>query len=623
MRSIVTNNLEAEPISEPTPHSYVRELKPREPSPRGFAPGLVPPLMDAPASLPSFEAKTAADGIVDALVAAGVDTFFGIPGGPVSPVFDSILRHPGARLVESRHESAAAFAATAYYRASGRVPAVVVTAGPGATNAVTGVCSAHHESVPLMLIVGDVAWAANGGRLLQNSGPEGIDVESLFENMCRRRVRVTSPEAARSQATAVLEAATNPADPGPALLVVPIDRGAAPTPGIRISRTEMKQVYAPDLELVREVCGWLSQAEHPLLVFGAGARAHSEALRRLVDALDVPFVTTPKAKGVVSEEHPRSLRHGGLAASMWAREYTKIGVDVAVVLGTDLDDCSVGPTPYVKPGGRLVHVDRDATVFNRNLPTTLGVVSDVGAFVAAMYEMVVAEGLRNTRCRPKLKELHAQSPFDDASFGGDDQSLITPQRAVVELQQAAGPDATFITDIGEHMLFALHYLTAKGPQAFQIQLGLGSMGSGVSGAIGAAVGDPSRQVVCICGDGSMQMAGMELLVAAKERLPVIFAVFNDARYNMVYHGYKQVFGREAQWSTDFVDFAAWARSMGIPGVRVNHPGEMRAQLFERLSELGGPAVLDIRIDRDVRLAGGGRNEALQHMSMLSNTAERS
>src|SRR5690606_10149217 len=294
MRSDLSTGTESEAVPDSSPRSCIRELQSiaAESSRAVFEAGPVSPSHTV---IPAFEPLTAADAIIDTLVKEGVDTYFGIPGGPVSPVFDSILRHPGARLVESRHESAAAFAATAYYRASGRVPAVVVTAGPGATNAVTGICSAHHESVPLMLIVGDVAWAANGGRLLQNSGPEGIDVESLFENMCRRRVRVTSPEAARSQATAVLEAATNPADPGPALLVVPIDRGAAPTPGIRISRTEMKQVYAPDPELVREVCGWLSQAEHPLLVFGAGARAHSEALRRLVDALDVPFVTTPKA----------------------------------------------------------------------------------------------------------------------------------------------------------------------------------------------------------------------------------------------------------------------------------------------------------------------------------------
>ena len=153
--------------------------------------------------------------------------------------------------------------------------------------------------------------------------------------------------------------------------------------------------------------------------------------------------------------------------------------------------------------------------------------------------------------------------------------------------------------------------------AFAIHLSLGSMGSGICGAIGQAVGRPDRPVVCICGDGGMQMVGMEALVALRERLPIVFAVFNDARYNMVYHGYKQVFGREAPWDTSWVDFAGWARSMGMAGIKIHHPGEITRRLLDTLFEARVPAILDIRIDRDVRMKGGGRNEALSHMSMLS------
>ena len=138
-----------------------------------------------------------------------------------------------------------------------------------------------------------------------------------------------------------------------------------------------------------------------------------------------------------------------------------------------------------------------------------------------------------------------------------------------------------------------------------------------SGAIGLSLADPERPVVCVCGDGGMQMVGMEALVALKYRLPIVFAVFNDARYNMVYHGYRQVFGREAEWESPWTDFAAWARSMGMAGLRVNHPGEITAEQLARLRAGRVPVVLDIRIDRDVKLTGGGRNEALQHMSMMN------
>jgi acetolactate synthase-1/2/3 large subunit len=188
---------------------------------------------------------------------------------------------------------------------------------------------------------------------------------------------------------------------------------------------------------------------------------------------------------------------------------------------------------------------------------------------------------------------------------------------LADLERAAGPGARFVTDIGEHMLFALHYLTAKGPDAFTIHLGLGSMGSGICGAVGLALGDRSRRVVCVCGDGGMQMAGAEALVAVREQLPIVFAVFNDARYNMVYHGYKYVFGREAAWDSPPIDFALWARSMGMNGVRVYHPGEITGTMLDRVTAQGGPVVLDIRVDREARLAGGGRNEALRHMSMAA------
>ncbi len=571
----------------------------------------------APVPATHHPATTAAEQLVAALVAAGVDTFFGIPGGPVSPVFDAVLRHGGTRLIESRHETSAAFAAAGYHRATNRVPAVIVTAGPGATNVVTGVVSAHLSRVPMVVICGDVAWAASGGRMLQDTGPEGIGIERMLAHVTRAQLRVASPQSAAAQAVAAVAAATEPARPGPALLVVPIHlaRGAAsPAPVILPAAAP---VAAPAADAVRQACWLLASARRPLLVLGTGCRAVADDVRRLVDAFDVPFVTTPQAKGVVSEEHPRSLRHGGLAASMWARAYTAEGVDAAVVLGTDLDDCSVGPTPYISAGGRLIHVDLDPTVFHRNLPTHLAVVADVGAFARAMYEEVVAAGIRHGHGSALVRELRRQSAFDAADFACDQSAIIRPQRAIADLEAAAGPEAWFVTDIGEHMLFALHYLTARGPDRFTIGLNLGSMGSGITSAIGMALAEPRRRVVCVCGDGGMQMVGMEALVALRESAPIIFAVFNDARYNMVYHGYKQVFGREAPWDSPWVDFAGWARSMGMTGVRINHPGEITAALLDRISAARVPAVLDIRIDREVRMKGGGRNEALQHMSMLA------
>ncbi len=259
-------------------------------------------------------------------------------------------------------------------------------------------------------------------------------------------------------------------------------------------------------------------------------------------------------------------------------------------------------------------------MFNRNLPTQLAITADLRHFCNDLYQVVADEGYINARGRSLIREVRRASAFDVPNFEADLSAQIAPHRAIADLQ-AAVPEGRFTTDIGEHMLFALHYVVAKGPQDFHIQLNLGSMGSGIAGATGLAVADRMRPVVCICGDGGMQMSGMEILTSQKENLPILYAVFNDSRYNMVHHGMKQIFGESAAYDTPTVDFAAWAASMGVPSRIIKRPGQITDSLVQDLMGHGGPALLDIRIDRDVRLRGGGRVEALQHMSMLANPRE--
>jgi acetolactate synthase I/II/III large subunit len=568
----------------------------------------------------SLAPDAAAVRIIEALVGAGVDTFFGIPGGPSAPLFEALRIVPGARLIESRHESSAAFAAATFQRATGRVPALLLTAGPGLTNALTGVVSAHLERVPMLVISGDVAWASRGARLAQDSGPEGIAAEQIYAACTRATLRVARPASAATQALAALQAAVDPLTPGPALLIVPIDRAFASAPPV-LTRAPALHVTLPAAEVdVLHAARMLAQARRPLLVLGGATRAHAGVIRHLVDVLNVPFVTTPRAKGVVSETHPRSLRNGGMAASLWARRYTAEPIDVALALGTDLDDSSMGPTPYLGADGALIHVDIDPNVFRRNLPTALPVIADLGDFAQKLYDMVLAHGLHHPDGKNLMRAVRSAPAFDAPGYATDDGFPIAPHRAIADLEHAAGPNARFISDIGEHMLFALHYLTARDPEAFHIQLNLGSMGSGIAGAIGLAVADRSRRVVCICGDGGMQMSGMELLVAQRERLPIVYAVFNDGRYNMVHHGMKQIFGSANAWDSPPVDFRAWAGSFGVPSAIIDSPGQIDAVLIDRLLDHGGPGVLDIRIDRELRIRGGGRVEALQHMSMLQSGA---
>jgi acetolactate synthase-1/2/3 large subunit len=266
-----------------------------------------------------------------------------------------------------------------------------------------------------------------------------------------------------------------------------------------------------------------------------------------------------------------------------------------------------------------VHVDVDARVFGRNLPTELGICADVGAFAAALLEQMGDCSLVNAAAHAALRDARAQSPFDVPDAADDASTPIRPHRLMADLEAAMGPRARFVSDIGEHMLFALHYLTASAPDSFYVQLNLGSMGSGIAGAIGLALADVRRPVVCIAGDGGMQMAGMEALVAMRERLPILFVVLNDGRYNMVHHGMRQIFGEASQYDMPPVDFSTWASAFGMPAVVVTRPGEIDRALVRELFCRGGPALIDVRIDAAVRIRGGGRVEALQRMSMLSQS----
>ncbi len=566
------------------------------------------------------KSPTVARAMVEMLRGMGIDTYFGVPGGSIIAVFDAVLSTPGATLIEPRHETYAAFEAMGAYRASGKTAAVLVTTGPGATNVITGIAAAHFERVPMIVISGDTAWERTGQRLTQSLGPEGIDFEEMVQSITRTTVRISRAEGALSQVRAAVRAARNRANPGPVLIVASIDQLDD-----AISLREPNSVRGPASDperppevLVRHVADLLERAERPLIVLGAGCRPMPEAARELVDAVGVPFMTTPQAKGIISEEHGLSLRNGGMSASQWARAYTQAGPDVTLALATDLDDSSTAGTPPVRRGGTLIHVDTDQRVFGRNIPTQVAVAHDAGAFAHALAAEMRGRSPASVRRGAALaEEARRRSPFERADFMHDTSIPIAPHRVVADLQRAAGPYATFVTDIGEHMLFALHYLTVRGPDQFVIHLGLGSMASGIASSVGLALADRSRPVVCICGDGGMQMAGMEILLAIKHRLPIVYAVFNDARYNMVYHGHRLTYGHAADWDTPQIDFVKWAEAAGARGRRIERPGEITEEMLWGPMRDGVPLVLDVRQDRDTRIEEDGRISALIQMSRAS------
>jgi acetolactate synthase-1/2/3 large subunit len=558
---------------------------------------------------------TAAKHLVDDLLTKGIDTYFGIPGGPISPLFDAVLRTKKAQLIESKHETAAVFEAIGYYKSTGKVPVVLLGGGPGMTNALTGIASAKALRIPLIVITGDVAWEKSKQILLQQGGPDGIDIEKTFAPHTYKVLRLHDPLLAPQQ---VMQAIENNPGTAPLLVVFPfhISKTQIDKPFSLIESSNKKKV-AVDSNTLSSIATKIANAKHPLLVIGYGARNSVRELTDLINTLNIPFVSTPQAKGIIPDTHPLSLRHSGLAASQWIRAYLETTPDVLLVLGTDLDDCAVGTVEFANDKTEVIHVDLNPKVFNRKYINIISVIADIKMFSAQLSSVFFIKKLKSTYNPKEFQYSRSLVKYDVLDPYWDDSLPIAPHRALLDIQSAVKPGYRYVTDIGEHMLFCLHYLTIHKGDDFSIDLGLGSMGSGICSAIGMTLGD-RKPTFCIVGDGGMQMHGMEILTAIKHKLPIIFVVFNDARYNMVYHGFKFLFEREENLGeTDYIDFTKFAQAIGARGMLIDYPGQIDSELVKDLFLTDGPVILDVRINKDIRIKGAGRNEALKHMGEFS------
>lgn len=544
--------------------------------------------------------------LIEYLYSKGIDTFFAIPGGPIGPLFDGIYRTPGITLIESKHETQALFEAIGYYKATGKIPAVIVTAGPGITNSLTGIASAKALRVPVLVFCGDTAWEKYDHIMLQTGGPEGIDIDKTFAPHTDMIVRHRDYNHLVQEIANLLN---NRSGLAPSISILP-----AHLTSMQIEKPEINDLVSepgdegslnPNALTMASIllCG----ARHPLVVVGYGAHSSSREVLEFIDNVQVPFVTTPQGKGIISETHPLSLRNAGMGASQWARKYLQEPPDVTIVLGTDLDDCAVGTTQIIGPETKLVHVDINKRVFNRKFKTEIAFHTNIKRFVRDWMQLGY-----EPRIEFNLDEIKSQSAFDVPDFRTDSNIIIAPHRLLADIEAACPPGIRFVTDIGEHMLFALHYLTIKDGNQFSIDLGLGSMGSGIGQAIGMCLAD-RRPTVCIVGDGCFQMFGMEVLTAIKHKLPIVFVIFNDARYNMVSNGFKCIFGLDTNpGQTDIIDFTQIASALGAKGVKIEKPGEITA-IMNALLQYGSPVIVDARIDKDVHIKGAGRIEVLQHM----------
>lgn len=550
--------------------------------------------------------ETAAHVFLKTLAELGVSQAWGIPGGTISPVFDALGGVPELGYVATRHELAAAFAAMGHARVSGRPALVLTTSGPGITNAITALVSAHLEELPLILLGGEVPVRASGRGALQDGTSEGWRAAELLGPVVRWAGRVCSPEAAQAVAARAFSAACG-AVPGPVFVSFPLDVAPQAAARSALSLPRPLARSTPDPAACLELARSLARAKRPLLVLGNGARAAAAEALELAEAVGMRVIVTGHAKGCFPEDHPLYLGIAGLGQHPSVDAYLHAPPDVTLVVGSRLNDLVTnGWCTALEGSSATFHLDRDPVLLGRNVQATHCLVGDAARTLRRVLAVLVrdakpalpeADGLR--RHRPELER--------------SDQVPLAPPRVLRALSDAL-PDAIWCSDIGEHLAFALHYLEVRSPDRFHDFLGFGSMGSGVGAALGIQRTRPSERVICLCGDGGFSMLLGELLTAVEQRLPVIFAVMNDGRWNMVEHGFQAVYGRSpAGLAKTRADFALAARALGARGVCIERPDALAPQrLRETLGPRSGPLVLDVRIDPELSLTRETRSAAIRH-----------
>lgn len=550
-------------------------------------------------------APTVALQLIDGLREYGVDTVFGIPGGAVGPLYAALEARPDVRIVNNAHESGATFMALGYALATGRPGVVITTAGPGITNAITGMASAFYEGAPVLQIAGEVSRSAFGRGALQESSAQALDAVSMFRRFTKFSAQITRAPSAPMVLRKALATAFS-GRRGPVFLSLPLDVAAAP-PVRQSILGSVRSSFDVDTAGCRQAMEWLEQSERCLILAGAGARDFTgrRALRRLAEYLSAPVAVTTKAKGVFPEDHPLYLGIFGFGGHDSVTDYLAGGVDVILVAGSGLNDFSTNAwSPLLRARRAFIQVDVDTTQLGRNYPVDLGLLGPIDLVLSRLFEHA-GNGPRRLRALPDGNGPKCQ-PIEPSPRG-----WLTTAEVVQELAQRCPPDAVYTADMGEHLSAALHHLKVRDGGDFLTCLGFGSMGSGICSAIGYQLGVPNRRTFAICGDGGFLMYGNELATAVKHEIKTTFVIINDSRLNMVHHGQRDIYGSNLDFSLAKVDFAALGRSMGAEG-RVIHT---RAELREALElSPAGPFVLDVRIDPDIRLKGSQRQAALRQFT---------
>ena len=563
---------------------------------------------------------TAATLLLKYLEAQGVRYIFGIPGGPLMPIYEAMHSQGGIRPVLAKHEEGAAFMADGYARMRRGLGACCVTAGPGCTNAVTGISTSFEDGIPVFLITAQVATGALGRGALQECADNGLGVVEMFRPITKASVMLNRADKLGETVRYLLRMALS-GKPGPVHFSLPADIAReiiADEPASRFPE-DLKPKYF-SRESVKEASRILIRAKKPAILAGGGINLSGayEELKHVSKRFAIPVATTFKAKGAFPEDDALSMGIFGFASSPKADAYLLSGeVDVLLAVGTGLgEDATNAWDKRLMPKDALLQIDVDPVQIGKNYPAKVGLLGDAKTVLTELSHQMERE-MRWMESMPRSAEparefLSRHPGCVQMEKMSSEQVPLKPQRLMRDLGDALPEDAAIFCDIGDHMAWALHYLRVNQPHSVFHCLGFASMGYGISACIGAKLAAPHRPVIAVVGDAGFAMNGMEVHTACEYDIPVIWLVLNNGGHGMVYHGENILFGGDFHYSLFRrpIDICKLASSLGALSYRVSRPGELGGTLEECL-RTGKPAVIEAMVDPEEVPPVGSRMKAVE------------
>ncbi|MDQ0430028.1 acetolactate synthase-1/2/3 large subunit [Planomicrobium stackebrandtii] len=520
--------------------------------------------------------------VLEFLEGNGVKYVFGIPAGSVNAFYDQLYDFPEITPIVTKHEGAASYMAASYAKYSQQLSVCIGSSGPGGTNLVTGAANAMREHLPILFLTGAVPVSTMG----LNASQE-LDAQAIFQSVTKYSVTVLDSADLLDEIVKATKIALSGV-PGPVHVAMPIDVQMGDVGEVSIPALEIERHPSVDPAIVKQAADHLMQKKKGIIFAGQGVRNSVAQVIELAELLNWPIVATPVAKGLFREDHPLFAGVFGFAG----KEQTSLLVnegdaETLLVLGSSLGETATSNyNPNLAKGRFVIQVDFDPTVFDRKYPVDIPMLGDMSDSLQALNEELRTRGLERP-LRTKLNETESASNANE---------VFNTRNVLRKLQEFLPPSTRYTIDIGEFMAYVIHHMEVKEEDTFDINVHFGAMGSGLSAAIGSKLAEPDRPAVAITGDGCFFMHGMEILTAKEYNLPILFIVMNNARLGMVYQGHTLQYKRShPSFEQEPVNIAAMAAAMNIPSFRVETLEDISQNALDALTNLNGPAILEVAL----------------------------